>query len=128
MLPTEAEWEYACRAGTNTAYSWGDTISSEDANYNNSILQTSRVGQYRANRWGFFDMHGNVWEWTADWYGAYGRVAKENPAGPVSGSYRVYRGGSWTYGGTSLRSATRSVKNPNSHAHGIGFRIGLRKE
>ena len=67
VLPTEAQWEYACRAGTTTAYSWGDTITSEDANYNNTIAQTTDVGQYSANPWGFFDMHGNVWEWTADW-------------------------------------------------------------
>ena len=60
VLPTEAQWEYACRAGTTTAYSWGDTITTSDANYNNTIGQTTDVGQYSANPWGFFDMHGNV--------------------------------------------------------------------
>ena len=69
VLPTEAQWEYACRAGTTTAYSWGDSISASDANWNhgNDANQTRDVGLYSANPWGFFDMHGNVWEWTADW-------------------------------------------------------------
>ena len=77
-LPTEAEWEYACRAGTTTMYSWGNDINSSRANYNwdggandgNDFKQTRDVGKYAANPWGFFDMHGNVWEWTADWYQA----------------------------------------------------------
>ena len=68
VLPTESQWEYACRAGTTTAYSWGNTINSANANYSSNIGQTSNVGDYAANPWGFFDMHGNVWEWTADWY------------------------------------------------------------
>ena len=70
VLPTEAQWEYACRAGTTTAYSWGDSISASDANWNHGAdaNQTENVGQYSANPWGFFDMHGNVWEWVADWY------------------------------------------------------------
>ena len=79
VLPTEAQWEYACRAGTTTAYSWGDEITSDDANYNWDQLsntgvdfkQTRDVGQYYANSWGFFDMHGNIAEWTADWYQTY---------------------------------------------------------
>ena len=71
VLPTEAQWEYACRAGTTTAYSWGDSITTSDANYNSTIGQTTNVGSYSANPWGFFDMHGNVWEWTADAYGTY---------------------------------------------------------
>ena len=73
VLPTEAQWEYACRAGSTTAYSWGDTISASDANWDhgNDANQTESVGQYNANTWGFFDMHGNVWEWTADWHGGY---------------------------------------------------------
>ena len=72
VLPTEAQWEYACRAGTTTAYSWGDSITTSNANYSDSgYSQTRDVGLYSANPWGFFDMHGNVWEWTADWYAAY---------------------------------------------------------
>ena len=72
VLPTESQWEYACRAGTTTRYSWGNDISATRANYNfgNDANQTVNMGQYAANPWGFFDMHGNVWEWTADWYQA----------------------------------------------------------
>ena len=80
-LPTEAQWEYACRAGTTTAYSWGDSISASDANYDENIGQTADVGQYSANPWGFFDMHGNVWEWTADWYASYSSGAQTDPEG-----------------------------------------------
>ena len=70
-MPTEAQWEYACRAGTTTAYSWGDIIASTNANYDQKIGRTSNVGDYPANPWGFFDMHGNVREWTMDWNGVY---------------------------------------------------------
>ena len=90
VLPTEAQWEYACRAGTTTAYSWGDDINSSNANYNSNIGQTADVGQYSANPWGFFDMHGNVWEWTADWYTAYSSGAQTDPEGPATGSGRVF--------------------------------------
>ena len=104
MLPTEAQWEYACRAGTTSAYSWGPTIGSSNANYNwdaawnsgSDFQQTRVVAQYAANPWGFFDMHGNVWEWTSDWYkGAYpSGFPAIDPTGPASGSTRVKRGGS----------------------------------
>ena len=70
-LPTEAEWEYACRAGTSSTYSWGSSISSTNTNYNTTIGNPVTVGQYAANAWGLFDMHGNVFEWTADWSGTY---------------------------------------------------------
>ena len=112
VLPTEAQWEYACRAGTTTAYSWGDSISASDANWNhgNDANQTENVGQYSANPWGFFDMHGNVWEWTADWYAAYSSGAQTDPEGPATGSNRVLRGGSWSYTGTNLRSATATTR------------------
>ena len=91
VLPTEAQWEYACRAGTTTAYSWGATIASSNANYNwngywntgNDFKQTRDVGQYAANPWGFFDMHGNVWEWVHDWKANYpgGWINPEVPLG-----------------------------------------------
>ena len=91
VLPTEAQWEYACRAGTTTAYSWGDSITTSNANYSDSgYSQTRDVGLYDANPWGFFDMHGNVWEWTADWYTAYSSGAQTDPEGPATGSYRVF--------------------------------------
>ena len=115
VLPTESQWEYACRAGTTTAYSWGDDINATRANYNSNIRQTRDVGNYAANPWGFFDMHGNVWEWTADWFGAYpvGNPVTD-PTGEASGSFRVGRGGSWLYGGATLRSAERGG-NPPQH-------------
>ncbi|NBQ26072.1 MAG: formylglycine-generating enzyme family protein, partial [Verrucomicrobia bacterium] len=126
FLPTEAQWEYACRAGTTTAYSWGDSITTSDANYNNSVGQTTDVGQYTANPWGFFDMHGNVWEWTADAWGTYSSVAQTDPfnAGATD-SRRVSRGGSWTTAGTSLRTASRIHNPTSSRFNGMGFRVGF---
>jgi formylglycine-generating enzyme required for sulfatase activity len=127
VLPTEAEWEYACRAGTTTAYSWGTTIATSNANYNNTIGQTTDVGQYAANPWGFFDMHGNVYEWTADRYGTYptGNPVID-PTGPASGSYRVGRGGFWINGGTNLRSAKRNGNTPSARYISVGFRVGFK--
>jgi formylglycine-generating enzyme required for sulfatase activity len=88
------------------------------------------VGQYGANPWGFFDMHGNVWEWTADWFAA--AYPTDNPSidptGPASGSNRVLRGGSWNYAGTFLRSATRINGNPSSPNYSIGFRVGFEEQ
>ncbi|MDC0369681.1 BspA family leucine-rich repeat surface protein, partial [Opitutales bacterium] len=128
VLPTEAQWEYACRAGTTTAYSWGDTISAADANWNRDANQTEDVGQYSANPWGFFDIHGNVREWTVDWYATYGSGLVTDPEGPVTGSKRVNRGGSWyaSSSGTQLRSANRFAGGPSHRNNGIGFRLALR--
>jgi formylglycine-generating enzyme required for sulfatase activity len=138
VLPTESQWEYACRAGTSTAYSWGATIASSNANYNwdgawntgNDFKQTRDVGQYAANPWGFFDMHGNVWEWTADWYGATYPTGNPvvDPTGEASGSNRVRRGGSWNITGTLLRSAIRSYDDPSSRNSNNGFRVGFQKQ
>jgi formylglycine-generating enzyme required for sulfatase activity len=133
VLPTEAQWEYACRAGTTTAYSWGNDINSSRANYNwdgahntgNDFKQTRDVGKYTANPWGFFDMHGNVWEWVSDWKANYPGGAQTNPEGPASGSYRVRRGGSWNNSGTGLRSAERDSNTPDSRYDNIGFRVGF---
>ena len=118
ILPTESQWEYACRAGTTTAYSWGATIASSNANYNwdggattgNDFKQTRDVGQYAANPWGFFDMHGNVWEWTADRYQPAYPTGNPvvDPTGPASGSNRVLRGGCLLYTSPSPRDRTRS--------------------
>jgi len=127
VLPTEAQWEYACRAGTTTVYSWGNDINSTRANYDASgIRQTSDVGQYAANPWGFYDMHGNIWEWVADWRGAYPDGPLIDPTGPASGSHRVRRGGSWNGTRASLRSATRLGKLPSYRYYSIGFRVGLK--
>jgi formylglycine-generating enzyme required for sulfatase activity len=128
VLPTESQWEYACRAGTTTAYSWGNSIAGSNANYNQSgINQTRDVGQYAANPWGFFDMHGNVGEWTADRYEAnYPTGSVTDPTGPASGSYRVLRGGSWSHPGTVLRSARRSYSTPGYRDTTLGFRVGFK--
>jgi formylglycine-generating enzyme required for sulfatase activity len=105
-LPTEAQWEYACRAGTTTAYNTGETITNDTGWYwSNSGSKTHEVGQKPANAWGLYDMHGNVYEWCWDWFDDYPSGAQNNPSGPVSGSFRVLRGGSWYYSGQNLRSA-----------------------
>ncbi|MDR0555072.1 MAG: formylglycine-generating enzyme family protein [Treponema sp.] len=123
-LPTEAEWEYACRAGTTTAYNTGDTISDSTGWYSsNSRSKTHEVGKKPTNAWGLYDMHGNVWEWCWDWYGDYSSGSQTNPQGPSSGSYRVIRGGSWDGGGGYLRSADRSNDRPSSRDYGLGFRL-----
>ena len=138
VLPTESQWEYACRAGTTTAYSWGNTIVSSNANYNwdgagttgNDFKQTRDVGQYAANPWGFFDMHGNVWEWTADRYQAAYPTGNPvvDPTGPASGSLRVLRGGSWNDGGPHIRSAKRHSHAPSYRYNSLGFRVGFQKQ
>ena len=138
VLPTESQWEYACRAGTTTAYSWENDINSSRANYNwdggptdgNDFKQTRDVGQYAANPLGFFDMHGNVSEWTADWFQAAYPTGNPvvDPTGPASGSHRVFRGGSWRYTGTGLRSADRTYFPPSYRYDGVGFRVGFQKQ
>ena len=112
-------------------YSWGNDINATRANYSVSGLsQTRDVGYYAANPWGFFDMHGNVWELTADWYQAAYPSGNPvvDPTGPASGSHRVVRGGSWTNVGPVLRSALRSSNAPSYRADGIGFRVGFQKQ
>ena len=128
VLPTESQWEYACRAGTNTMYSWGNDINATRANYSSSGLsQTRDVGYYDANPWGFFDMHGNVWEWTADFYQAAYPSGNPmiDPAGPASGSERVYRGGAWDIDREIHRSAQRYAGTPSYRINHLGFRVGF---
>ena len=122
-LPTEAQWEYACRAGTTTAYSWGDIIASTNANYDQNIGRTSNVGDYPENPWGFFDMHGNVREWTMDWNGVYSRNLVIDPIGPNEGSSRISRGGSFNFTRESVRSVSR-YRQANRLNY-IGFRLCL---
>ena len=115
VLPTEAQWEYACRAGTTTAYSWGNDENASWGNSNQSgFSQTRVIGQYAPNPWGFFDMHGNVWEWVLDWKGNYLNGPQTDPTGPNTGSQRVSRGGSWQASTALLRSASRGQANANS--------------
>ena len=126
-IPTEAQWEYACRAGTTTKYSWGDDINPKLANYKDSGLKKTRaVGSYRPNAWGFFDMHGNVWEWTADWYGKYPTSSVIDPIGVASGSFRVFRGGSWCHAGKASLTGNRGDnQGPSKRVFDIGFRVGF---
>jgi uncharacterized protein YjdB len=119
-LPTEAEWEYACRAGTETPYNTGNTITSDDANFG-TIEQTVPVGMYAPNAWGLYDMHGNVGEWCWDWLNTYPTTAQTDPKGPeVAHStfpYRVLRGGSFIHNATGQRSAARGGREPESFVY-----------
>ena len=120
-LPTEAEWEYAARAGT-TGARYGEL--DEVAWYSgNSDRETHPVGEKRANAWGLLDMLGNVWEWTADWYGGYPTGSVTDPEGPLGGSDRVFRGGSWNSRAGGVRSAARSGIVPGYRGGWIGFRL-----
>jgi formylglycine-generating enzyme required for sulfatase activity len=127
-LPTEAEWEYACRAGTQTPFYNGSTDDNTVGTlawYSpNSGNQTRPVGGKLANAFGFHDMLGNVWEWVNDWYGGYTPEAQTNPMGPVSASYRVLRGGSWNYFTSVVRSSYRfDYGSPGFTSSDFGFRV-----
>lgn len=127
-LPTEAEWEYACRAGTDTAYSFGDDAD-QLGNYawfdGNSGNKTHPVGQRQANPWGLHDMHGNVWEWVQDIYAekAYGNHSGRDPIYTGSGSNRVDRGGSWYSSAGYTRCANRDNGDPGGRYSNLGFRV-----
>ncbi len=129
-LPTEAEWEYACRAGTTTAYSFGDDPSQLGEYawyYDNSGNKTHPVGQLKLNAWGLYDMHGNVWEWVHDWYdaGYYRQSPPSDPQGSSSGEYRVLRGGSFLYLQRYVRCAFRNWYFPQDRYDDFGFRVVL---
>ncbi len=124
-LPTEAEWEYAVRAGSATEYFWGDDPSSAGRFvwfHPNSDYTPHPVGQKLANPWGLYDMAGNVWEWVSDWKGDYPSSSQRDPGGPSSGGYRVVRGGSWSDGATDIRSAYRLGLMPDQRHGFMGFR------
>jgi formylglycine-generating enzyme required for sulfatase activity len=141
-LPTEAEWEYACRAETTTRFWSGndetslagkanvaDLTAKEKytdwtiVNIRDGYAETSPVGRFSPNSWGLYDMHGNVWEWCWDWYGDYPSNAQTDPRGASSGSNRVFRGGSWSNYAQILRSAYRDYYTPSSRYYFIGFRV-----
>ena len=132
-LPTEAEWEYACRAGTQTPFITGSCLDAgTEANYNGShpysgcptgpyVQWTVSVGSYSKNTFGLYDMHGNLYEWCNDWYGAYSGD-ETDPVGPFPGTNRVIRGGDWGYSARYCRSANRSFSSPDGSNFVIGFR------
>jgi formylglycine-generating enzyme required for sulfatase activity len=136
-LPTEAEWEYACRAGTTTPFYTGATISTNQANYDGRTIygpgkkgvfrrKTLPVGSFPPNAWGLYDMHGNVWEWCSDYYDEnyYAHSPQKDPQGPKKGDWRIIRGGSWDFEVESLRSARRyGIYGFGRPSHNIGFRV-----
>jgi formylglycine-generating enzyme required for sulfatase activity len=127
-LPTEAEWEYACRAGSAAAFCFGDDegrVGDYAWHARNSGGRTHEVGLKRPNAWGLHDMHGNVWEWCHDWYGAYDPDAGQDPTGSPDGTLRVVRGGSWFDHPSPLRSASRGRNIPINRADDHGFRVVL---
>jgi formylglycine-generating enzyme required for sulfatase activity len=133
-LPTEAEWEYACRAGTSTPLFTGERISTSQANYNGNFpynngnkglfrKATVSAGSFPPNAWGLYDMHGNVWEWCWDYYGLPTEAPVSDPAGPASGAHRINRGGCWGSPGKNLRSAVRASDFPETAGSSMGFRL-----
>jgi len=126
-LPTEAEWEFACRAGTTTSYSFGNSLPKADANvanigdgYAGSI---EAVGSYKSNAFGLYDMHGNVWEWCEDWYGSLQDGEVMDPKGPAKGNHRVLRGGSFFFYVSDARSSFRFYNTPTTRYINYGFRL-----
>jgi len=136
-LPTEAEWEYACRAGTKTPFNTGNSITTDQANYDGSWTfrysnyaegeyrkKTTPVGSFAPNAWGLYDMHGNVYEWCWDWCEDYASGLQTDPAGADSGIGRVHRGGSWIHPAEFVRSASREISGiPKSRNFCVGFRL-----
>jgi formylglycine-generating enzyme required for sulfatase activity len=139
-LPTEAEWEYACRAGTTTTFHFGNLLNGDKANVNGNypygtntkgrfLERPGPVGSYSGNAFGLYDMHGNVSEWCNDWYDGdyYGssNASGADPMGPSEGSRRVQRGGSWSWGAEGCRTASRGSDAPTHRGHYVGFRLAL---
>jgi formylglycine-generating enzyme required for sulfatase activity len=138
-LPTEAEWEYACRARTTTPFHFGNALNGDRANCDGNnpygtatkgtyLERTCRVGSYRPNAFGLYDVHGNVWQWCQDWYGKeyYNESTNVDPQGPSSGDARVVRGGSWYYRAGHCRAAYRVRDAPSVRREFCGFRVASR--
>ncbi|MSU22034.1 MAG: formylglycine-generating enzyme family protein [Pedosphaera sp.] len=127
-LPSEAEWEYACRAGTTNLFSFGDAATEADQyawTGEISEAKTHPIGQKRPNPWGLYDIHGNVWEWCLDWFGNYPAEDVQDPLGPSQGKGKVFRGGGWNNDVEFARSANRFAMAPSSGIHFVGFRVAL---
>ncbi len=127
-LPTEAEWEYACRAGTHTAYSFDDELNKANANFDDNVRKPARVTDYIPNNFGLYNMHGNVYEWCQDYYGPYDSGGVTDPQGPKSGNRRVARGGAWDSDARYCRSANRFNPEQTYRRYNIGFRLVLSAE
>ena len=123
-LPTEAQWEYAARAGRDGK--WAGDVKEMAWYSDNSGGRTQSVGTKRANAFGLYDMHGNVWEWCADWYDRYPKTPETDPLGAAKGKYRILRGGSWKDGPADARSAYRGGLSPDTKYKDIGFRVVAR--
>jgi len=142
-LPSEAEWEYACRANTTGPFSTGENVTTAQANYNGTFpyppagkaaagdfrKQPVAVGSFPFNPLGLADMHGNVWEWTADWYGPYSEIHAANidPRGAAGSDKRVIRGGSWAFDGNSARCGLRYTHAPKDRGYSLGFRVAAER-
>lgn len=127
-LPTEAEWEYACRAGTTNHFSFGDdaALAPEFAwTMENSEATTHPVGLKRPNPWGLYDMHGNIWEWCSDWFAPYPNTPGVDPVGPATGKFKVFRGGGWNQEIQFARSGNRFMMSPSNGIYFVGFRVAL---
>ena len=135
-LPTEAEWEYACRAGTTSPFHFGATISTDQANYDGNYIygagkkgvrrqKTTPAGSFPANAWGLYDMHGNVWEWCQDWYGPRSKIDIKDPQHVANGEVRVLHGGSWSNDPKYCRSTHRAREAPGHRYYNVGCRICL---
>ena len=134
-LPTEAEWEHGCRAGTDTTFEFGDFMNGTNGNCNGrqpypsgtaigpNLQRPTPVGNYEPNALGLYEMHGNVWEWCSDWYTAEPPSVSRNPPGPTNGKFRVVRGGAWDYDAYYCRSAARDCRDPSTGYPNIGIRI-----
>ncbi|MBQ9371939.1 MAG: SUMF1/EgtB/PvdO family nonheme iron enzyme [Thermoguttaceae bacterium] len=124
-LPSEAHWEYACRAGTMTPHSFGSVINEDKANFGGNVDTPTTLGRYAPNAWGLYDMHGNVWEWCSDWYGEYPEGVVTDPEGPQNGTLRVFRGGDWNSDVWGCRSAKRDRFPPWGWSSSSGFRLEI---
>jgi uncharacterized protein (TIGR02996 family) len=137
-LPTEAEWEYACRAGSEAPFGYGAELTSALANFDGTkpygsrekgkhLRRTTLVGSYPPNAWGLYDMHGNVWEWCSDWFERdyYANSPTDDPTGPEEGAEKVLRGGSYYYIGSSCRAAIRLDREPEARSNLDGFRVAI---
>jgi formylglycine-generating enzyme required for sulfatase activity len=127
-LPTEAEWEYACRAGATNLFHFGDDAGLAEQHAwtaENSDATTHPVGSKRPNLWGLYDTHGNVWEWCSDWFEPYPAMPLTDPVGPPTSKYKLFKGGGWNQDVEYARASSRFMMSPSNGIHFVGFRLAL---